>query len=58
MFQNKKLANVITFGHWIPLTSPQENLEIEIVDFYDKRKSVSAVGVFAIQGQVQNNLLV
>ena len=58
MFQYKKEANIVHFDHTVPLTNPQENLEIEIVDFYDKKKSVSAVGVFAIQGQVQNNLLV
>ena len=57
MFQNKKLSNIATFDFAIPLTTPQENLEIEIVDFHDKRQDLGAVAVFIFEGKVGNNLL-
>ena len=57
MFQNKLEANIVTFGHSVPLTAPQENLTIEIVDQHGDKQKVSALGVFTIDGFVNNRLL-
>ena len=57
MFQNSKDPHIATFSHPVPLTYPQENLEIEIVDYHDKRQLLAATAVFSIHGKVSNNLL-
>ena len=57
MFQNSKKAHIVNFAHPVPLTYPQENLEIEIVDYKDKRQLLAATAVFSIQGKVSNTLL-
>ena len=44
-------------AYLIELGSPQENLEIEIVDYHDKRQLLAATAVFSIHGKVSNNLL-
>ena len=57
MFQNKKLPNIVNFAHPVPLTHPQESLEIEYVDYHDKRQNLDALAIFVIHGKVSNNLL-
>ena len=57
MFQNKTTANMVNFLNKIPITSAQETLEIEIVDFHNKRLNISALAVFHLEGSVKNQLL-
>ena len=57
MFQNKPLTNIVTFSKTFPITSAQETLEIEIVDFYFKRQKISCLAVFHLEGAVKNKLL-
>ena len=57
MFQNQKNANIVSFDHYLPLTTPEYEITIEIVDFNGKRQDVSAAAVFCIDGLVKNRLL-
>ena len=58
MFQNKAVANIVHFSeHRHPITTPQERLQIEIVDYHGERRKVSALAVFCITGLVANFLL-
>lgn len=57
MFQNEVEANRVTFDHSVPLTYPQDHMEIEIVDYHGKRQAVGAMGVFTIAGKISNSLL-
>ena len=57
MFMNKKKANVVSFSHGVPVTVPQEKLEVKIVDLTGKQQDLSCIGVFRIHGPVSNKLL-
>ena len=57
MFQNKKNANIVSFNHFLPLTTPEYEITIAIVDLDGKRQDISAVGVFCIEGLIKNHLL-
>ena len=48
---------MVNFSNKIPITSAQETLEIEIVDFHNKRLNISALAVFHFEGSVKNKLL-
>ena len=57
MFQNKTATNIANFSCSFPITSAQETLEIEIVDFFYKRQKISCFALFHIEGAVKNKLL-
>ena len=57
MFQNKPLANIASFHYNVPITVPQEKLEIKIVDLHGKQQDLTCMGVFRLQGPVSNKLL-
>ena len=57
MFQNKKTTNLVNFSKKFPITSAQETLEIEIVNFHYQRQNISCLGVFHLEGSVRNKLL-
>ena len=57
MFQNKTTTNIVNFSKKFPITSAQETLEIEIVDFNNKRLEISSFAVFHLEGSVKNKLL-
>ena len=58
MFQNKPGTNVIQFSdHKLPITSPQERLKVEIVDYDGVRQKMSGYATIGISGQVANKLL-
>ena len=57
MFQNSKNPNTISFDyHPLPITSPQDKLVLEIVDFHGIRQNVSCLGTFHMTGKVANKL--
>ena len=58
MFLNTPTPSVARFGDfWLPLTLPQETIQIECVDFHGERQDVSSLGVVHIRGTVTNKLL-
>ena len=58
LFINRPTATMTTFSDFAAtLTIPQENVEIECVDFHGKRQNVTAWGVVHISGSVSNKLL-
>ena len=57
MFQNKKKINIVNFTQKFPISSAQEILQIEIVDFNYKRKDISSIAVFHFEGAVSNRHL-
>ena len=57
MFQNKRTANLVNFSKKFPITSAQETLELEIVDFHYNRQNISCLAVFELEGLVRNKLL-
>ena len=57
MFQNKKTTNTVSFSGMFPVTSAQENMEIEIVDFHYKRMNVSCLAILHLEGSVKNKHL-
>ena len=57
LFQNKPHTNIVTFSGKHPITSSQETLEIEIVDYQNKRQEISCFAIFHLEGSVRNKLL-
>ena len=57
MFVNKQSTNIVKFSKVYTITSAQESLEIEIVDFDNNRKDVSCFAVFHLEGLVSNKFL-
>ena len=58
MFQNKKSLHRISFSETrLPITLPQENLKLEVIDEHGKRQDVSCHAVLHIAGQVSNKLM-
>ena len=58
LFQNRPAANVVHFyDNKVPLVSPQEKMNIEIIDYHGDRQDVSALAVIGIYGKVGNKLL-
>ena len=57
MFQNKKTTNTVSFSGMFPVTSAQENMEIEIVDFHYKRMNVSCLAILHLEISVMNKHL-
>ena len=57
MFQNKKDANIVSFPYAVPITVPQEKLEVRIVDYHGKQQELSCMGVFRMHGPVGNKIL-
>ena len=57
MFLNKKDAHIVSFRHAVPITVPQEKLEVRIVDYHGNQQDLSCIGVFRMHGPVGNKLL-
>ena len=58
MFQHRTKVKTIYFhGHKLPITTPQDRLQIEIVDSEGVLQNVSALATFDIAGCVSNKLL-
>ena len=57
MFQRKVEANTVSFDYFVPLTFPQEEITVEIVDYHGNRQDISALGVFRFEGLVNNHLM-
>ena len=57
IFQNKPQTNIASFHYNVPITVPQEKLEIKIVDLHGKQQDLTCMGVFRLQGPVSNKLL-
>ena len=57
MFQNQPTANIVNFDYFAPLTTPQEVITVEIVDFHGKRQDINALAVFHIEGLINNHLM-
>ena len=57
MFQNKRTTNLVNFSKRFPITSAQETLEIEIVNFHNQRLDISCLAVFHLDGSVRSMLL-
>ena len=58
MFQNKATTNTLHFSeHRYGITTPQERLQIEIVNTHGERQKVSALAVLGLVGPVANYLL-
>ena len=58
MFQHRTKVKTIYFhGHTLPITTPQDRLQIEIVDSEGALQNVSALATFDITGCVSNKLL-
>ena len=57
MFQNKPETNIASFHYTVPITVPQEKLEIQIVDYHGKQQDLTCMGVFRMHGAVSNKHL-
>ena len=57
MFQNKPETNIASFHYTVPITVPQEKLEIQIVDYHGKQQDLTCIGVFRMHGVVSNKHL-
>ena len=58
LFANMPSGGLENFGNTkFPLTMPQENIQIECVDFHGVRQDVAALGVVQLCGPVRNKLL-
>ena len=57
MFQYQTKANVVSFDYFVPLTFPQEEITVEIVDFKGKIQNIAALAVFRFEGLVNNHLM-
>ena len=59
MFKNTSTGGLINYNceTKIPITIPQDVINVEIVNSDGLRKNVSALGVFEIQGTVKNKFL-
>ena len=59
MFKNTSSGGLINYNceTKVPITIPQDVMNVEIVNSDGLRKNVSALGVFEIQGTVKNKFL-
>ena len=57
MFQRQLKANIVNFDYFVPLTFPQEEITVQIVDCKEDVQNVAALAVFRFEGLVNNHLM-
>ena len=57
MFHHQTKANVVSFDYFAPITFPQEEITVQIVDFHGNVQNIAALAVFCFEGLVNNHLM-